>query len=313
MNIINTDAYRTAFVEYLRRGTPILRSLKAEQLTNRYVWRTRRDGKVRPAHRRNDGRIFRWSDAPETGHPGEGFNCRCEAVPYVEGSTEFASHDTYTGLASSYGRWENHDFIWHFYTGQGRGVTLSEIGHLREIVEQYAYHDGDEGAYRRLSDQIAREARDAFASGRENFVYTFGRPHQFKGVEFSHGKSTVKGVFSGSVTDIGKTLRVEGTIRFEFEDAFTDPVDLRQFSAFLRENSRRARRLLQSLGAAIGVVDRPRDAGQEIDEDDVSAVFFALSELGGTAYPVIGAWTTLFRAEIFKNDARSRYFDPETE
>ncbi|WP_281843802.1 hypothetical protein [Sinisalibacter aestuarii] len=35
-------------------------------------------------------------------------------------------------------RWENHDFIWHFFAGAGREVALPEIGHLREIVDQYA-------------------------------------------------------------------------------------------------------------------------------------------------------------------------------
>lgn len=90
MNIIHTDAYRTAFVEYLRRGTPIRLSLKEAGVTDRYVWRTQRDERVRPSHRMNDGRIFSWSVPPDTGHPGEDYNWRCEAVPYVDGQTEFA-------------------------------------------------------------------------------------------------------------------------------------------------------------------------------------------------------------------------------
>ena len=93
MNIIHTDAYRTAFVEYLRRGTPIRLSLKEAGGTDRYVWRTQRDERLRPSHRMNDGRIFSWSDPPDTGHPGEDYNCRCEAIPYVEGQTEFAFFD----------------------------------------------------------------------------------------------------------------------------------------------------------------------------------------------------------------------------
>lgn len=61
----------------------------------RYVWRTRRDHKVRDCHRSFDGHIFRVDQPPEiwymtkhgrvyTGrhcHPGEDYNCRCRAIP----------------------------------------------------------------------------------------------------------------------------------------------------------------------------------------------------------------------------------------
>lgn len=61
----------------------------------RYVWRTRRDHKVRGCHRSFDGHIFRVDQPPEiwyetkhgrvyTGrfcHPGEDYNCRCRAIP----------------------------------------------------------------------------------------------------------------------------------------------------------------------------------------------------------------------------------------
>ena len=85
MNIVHTDAYRAAFVEYLRRGTPIRLSLKDTGVTVRYVWRTQRDERVRTSHRMNEGRIFLWSDPPDTGDPGEDYNCRCEAVSELGG------------------------------------------------------------------------------------------------------------------------------------------------------------------------------------------------------------------------------------
>lgn len=61
----------------------------------RYVWRTRRDHKVRDCHKSFDGHIFRVDQPPEiwymtkhgrvyTGrhcHPGEDYNCRCRAIP----------------------------------------------------------------------------------------------------------------------------------------------------------------------------------------------------------------------------------------
>ncbi|MBA3325905.1 MAG: minor capsid protein [Rhodobacteraceae bacterium] len=97
MNHIHAETYQAAFVQYLRRGTPVRWSIKQAAATEQYVWRTQRDQKVRTAHRRNDGRIFSYNDAPETGHPGAGFTCRCEAVPYIAGETEFGFHDFTTG------------------------------------------------------------------------------------------------------------------------------------------------------------------------------------------------------------------------
>ena len=50
--------------------------------TARYIWRTRGDGKVRPEHAANNGKIFSWDNPPSTGHPGEAYGCRCWAEAY---------------------------------------------------------------------------------------------------------------------------------------------------------------------------------------------------------------------------------------
>jgi SPP1 gp7 family putative phage head morphogenesis protein len=129
---------QAAFQAYLRTGMPITWSLKQVRETERYVWMTRHDGNVRRSHARNVGQVFFWSDPPATGHPGEDYNCRCEATPYVEGETEYAYFEFSSGLASSYDRWTDRDFVYHYYFGEGRPVTLLEIGHLREIAEHEA-------------------------------------------------------------------------------------------------------------------------------------------------------------------------------
>ena len=223
MNIIRTEAYRAAFVQYLRAGSPIWLSLKQARQAEQYVWRTQRDEKVRMSHRRNDGRIVTWADAPDTGHPGGDYNCRCEAVPYIEGQTEFAFHDFTTSLASSYDRWTIPDFTWHDYRGQGRSVTLLEIGHLREIAEHYAFEEGVEGAFRRLSDQIADEAR---SSGSGTFTYRFGDTYDFGSVAFPHGRGEVRGTFVGVADGRGEMLAIRGGIVFTFSDIFADPLDI---------------------------------------------------------------------------------------
>ncbi|MET0155760.1 MAG: phage minor head protein [Rickettsiales bacterium] len=85
MHITETFAYRKAFIQYLRKGTPIeisLKAAKSEHPTSHYIWRTSGDDKVRPSHAANEGKIFAGEDPPETGHPGEDYNCRCIAEPY---------------------------------------------------------------------------------------------------------------------------------------------------------------------------------------------------------------------------------------
>lgn len=47
-----------------------------------YEWSTSQDERVRPTHRANAGKRFKWSKAPAaTGHPGNDVNCRCVALP----------------------------------------------------------------------------------------------------------------------------------------------------------------------------------------------------------------------------------------
>lgn len=223
MTIIDPASYRSAFAEYLRKGTPIRLSHKQGALSEKYVWRTVADVKVRTAHRANDGHLFNWTDPPQTGHPGKDFGCRCKAIPYVAGETEFAYHDFPDLPPAPPYRWGDLDFISHYYYGGGVAITLAEIGHLQEIVEQYAYNDGREGAYRRLSNQISDAAREA---GAGTFAYEFGLPYDFGDVEFSHGFGTVSGLFEGTVALDRNILKIFGSTVFSFTDEFKDPVSI---------------------------------------------------------------------------------------
>ncbi len=50
-----------------------------------YIWQTSGDERVRPTHRENDGKVFRWDTPPaKTGHPGNDVNCRCVARPVLD-------------------------------------------------------------------------------------------------------------------------------------------------------------------------------------------------------------------------------------
>lgn len=49
-----------------------------------YTWSTSGDDRVRPEHAALEGQTFRWDTPPEPdGHPGEGIQCRCTAIPVV--------------------------------------------------------------------------------------------------------------------------------------------------------------------------------------------------------------------------------------
>ena len=50
-----------------------------------YRWASSRDERVRPTHRANDGKLFRWDSPPAaTGHPGHDVNCRCVPIAVIE-------------------------------------------------------------------------------------------------------------------------------------------------------------------------------------------------------------------------------------
>lgn len=51
-----------------------------------YIWQTSGDERVRETHRANNGKKFAWNKPPsKTGHPGDDVNCRCVAIPVLEG------------------------------------------------------------------------------------------------------------------------------------------------------------------------------------------------------------------------------------
>lgn len=309
MTLHRADTYRRRFERYLRYGTSIDLPLerKDDPSTERYVWRSRRDEKVRPAHRANDGHIFSWSTPPETGHPGTEPNCRCVAVPYREGETEFAEHTFTAGLASSYGRWEDSDFVWHFFTGGGRTVMLDEIGHLREIAEHHAYGTGNEGAFRRLSDQIADAARDS-TSG--SVHHDFNNTYDFGDVAFSHGNSTVFGAFDGTAERRGDMISIAGETNFNFRDVFTDPIDLRDFAAWLSSNPLKWGYFLRLAYTIAKIKILPSEITTPDKIEDATKILNILTDIGGTRYEIVGRWTASFRADIFANRAISAYFDP---
>lgn len=64
-----------------------LTKLRQQELgVEEYIWQTAGDERVRASHKAHDGKKFRWDHLPkETGNPGNDINCRCVAIPVLEG------------------------------------------------------------------------------------------------------------------------------------------------------------------------------------------------------------------------------------
>jgi len=79
MTIARTEVSRTAAA---------LTQARAEFVgSTHYIWRTSKDGAVRPSHRAMEGQAVRWDSPPVLdhmrGHAGEFPNCRCFAEPVL--------------------------------------------------------------------------------------------------------------------------------------------------------------------------------------------------------------------------------------
>lgn len=60
----------------------IVGKIELVKKSERYIWRTQKDDKVRDLHRVREGKIFYWYQPPQGGHPGQAPGCRCVAQEY---------------------------------------------------------------------------------------------------------------------------------------------------------------------------------------------------------------------------------------
>lgn len=95
---------REAMEQGLLRGfAGLINELRQRALGIRqYIWRSRDDDKVRSSHAAYDDRVFSWDDPPEGGHPGQAFNCRCHAEPFMQEQGAASSQD-WDGFSFRYG------------------------------------------------------------------------------------------------------------------------------------------------------------------------------------------------------------------
>ncbi len=219
MDISSRD-YKRAFEAYLRYGTPLDLSLKQEPTTTHYIWRTRKDGKVRPEHAANEGKVFAWDNPPPTGHPGDDYGCRCTAEPYQAEIEEAFSIELHN-VADRGPAWTSFDYSWHYFFGAGKDVTLRETGNLQKVVAEYRRIAIDEP--KRLPGQIANKARKNIG---KTFACSFGRPYPMRHIIFSLGDTTISGEIKGHCQEIDNLLLIAGEITFKLYDEFRDPLSI---------------------------------------------------------------------------------------
>lgn len=104
LKFTNNEANKAAFWARDQAGTAYSQLTKTRQMSagfDRYTWRTVGDNEVRgsdpsdqTSHVLLDGQVFTWAkgasqtgqiSAPGAMHPGEDYNCRCTAEPFIEG------------------------------------------------------------------------------------------------------------------------------------------------------------------------------------------------------------------------------------
>lgn len=225
-----------------------------------YIWRTVGDDRVRGAHAALNGTKRKWSDDPD---PQQEFGCRCWAGPV--GDADGLKQVVISSLQQASYQWTDEDFINHWKYGNGREVTLPEIGWLVEII----WH-AKKTMFHKVEKQIADKARQVQIG---NFSDTWERSYNFQEVVFSIGDAVIRGRFNGTVKKNEGVLHIEATAHYLLDDEFTDFASIRQ--------------------TLIGTSDL-----DVIPDNIIGDAVIWTTEIGRNPYPITGVWTTRVTGSI---------------
>ena len=167
-----------------------------------YIWHTRGDDKVRSSHAVNDGKRFSWKNPPPTGHPGEGYNCRCWAEPYYEIESADLTQTLLTKVTDSK-KWTTFDFFKHYFAGNGDEVTLSHMGYFNSVIKK-----AEEVMYHRLEDQIAEKMRSKHSG-----ILTYRTSNSYSAlseINLAFGGGVIKTWTGAKVNRVGNTVFIDG-------------------------------------------------------------------------------------------------------
>ena len=104
---------------------------------NYYIWRTVGDDKVREAHAERDGCIFSWDDAPEGGHPGEDYNCRCTAEPFKPERTKSQKYSDAALIARNIKRLTREEGNYPYAYKDTKGIITTANGKNIDSYEKF--------------------------------------------------------------------------------------------------------------------------------------------------------------------------------
>ena len=83
MHMAEVNEKRAALIACDQVGKLNSQLAQLEQMSqgvDSYIWVTRKDNRVRPAHREREGKRFYWNSPPSGGHPGWAIRCRCTSL-----------------------------------------------------------------------------------------------------------------------------------------------------------------------------------------------------------------------------------------
>lgn len=228
-----------------------------------YIWRTRSDGRVSDEHAANNGKVFTRDNPPPTGHPGQGYGCRCvaEAVNNPRNSSWLDRTIRHIRKAlSAKPKWQDAHLSLHFFVVEGRSVGLKSIGLYDEVRRQY---ESDYlGAFISQIENKAKTQPDGYLAD------TFNATYDFLPTLTALGHANMTGKFQGEVVSVSDGQRfLIGEASFEFYDRFKDPLSVAEIYSD-------ARNLI---------------AG-DFSEADLSETFKEIANLGGTPFDITGGW-----------------------
>ena len=169
---------------------------------------TRGDGKVRPSHQSNDGKIFSWDNPPPTGHPGEDYNCRCRAEPTT---ATVPQHEQFfrDKILAHEGGYVNHPNdpggetnrgvtmdTWRRYSQRLFGIPATSET-LRAITEEQAFRIYEEGYYKPSGADRLQDSN--LGNMHADFTYNAGSRNSGR-------------VLQRAINDLGGNVTVDGAV-----------------------------------------------------------------------------------------------------
>ena len=283
---VDQNLHKKAFQAFLRKGTPIEMSIKQARPTTHYISRTRNDVKVRSSHADQEGRVFSWDDPPVGAHPGEDYNCRCTAEPYYPETSEFL-RISIDGLDTTSG-WSSTDFVNHYFNGNRRSLTLTQIGHSQTIISAFIDRRGEA-----LKGQLASAARSS-RSG--SVFYNFKNTYDMTDIVFSIGDTTIGGSFSGQSVKQNGIIELSGSLELYLSDEFADPLDVGVDVDDYRPGSILYDNTHQPLNDYLRGRAGPPTGGQQ-----------RLGVHEGKPYAITGTWSGSVEGRVYADPSRSQY------